>query len=409
MDGKQFDRLARAYGAFATRRTALGGLGAVTFGALVATGASIVGARGDRNRGVAAERKRRKRKKKACVPDCDRKICGPDGCAGTCGSCPGPTVCNGQGQCIGCGSSGDCPAVTCQAASCTSDTCTYTPVANGTACATGVCCGGGCADTQTDPLHCGACGNRCSSKETCRAGQCEATCDVCTSGCAFTSVQAAIDAATPGATIRLCAQLHQGAFDITKNLTLEGVGASPAQTVLRHPGPSFIDTDSGVTTTLRNLTVTGLTSGVFGAIRNRGAMTLERVHVTNNRTSTSGNLAGGMLNAGTTLTLIDCLVRDNRADQGGGIATGPSNITTLIRTQVEFNEATRGGGGGITNGSNAVLNVTDNSRIRANTASGAVPLGGGVLNIGQVSITGGSSITGNTPDNCVNAGGTGCP
>ncbi len=34
-----------------------------------------------------------------CVPNCDGKFCGDDGCGGTCGSCTDGLVCNGSGRC----------------------------------------------------------------------------------------------------------------------------------------------------------------------------------------------------------------------------------------------------------------------------------------------------------------------
>ena len=40
-------------------------------------------------------------------------------------------------------------------------------------CAPGLtCCGGPCVNTQTDPVNCGACGNRCGPCRTCQNGQC---------------------------------------------------------------------------------------------------------------------------------------------------------------------------------------------------------------------------------------------
>ena len=38
-----------------------------------------------------------------CVPDCTGRVCGDDGCGGSCGSCtPGVTTCNALGQCVAC-------------------------------------------------------------------------------------------------------------------------------------------------------------------------------------------------------------------------------------------------------------------------------------------------------------------
>jgi hypothetical protein len=81
-----------------------------------------------------------------CVPQCDGKQCGPDGCDGFCGACDDGAVCDAAGQCVpsgcdcagmacgddGCGGScGDCAAGTaCEANQCV-------PVATGTCTQTG--------------------------------------------------------------------------------------------------------------------------------------------------------------------------------------------------------------------------------------------------------------------------------
>ena len=35
-----------------------------------------------------------------CIPDCIGKICGDDGCGGTCGKCPAEYMCSEDGQCV---------------------------------------------------------------------------------------------------------------------------------------------------------------------------------------------------------------------------------------------------------------------------------------------------------------------
>jgi hypothetical protein len=44
-----------------------------------------------------------------CTPDCTGRVCGDDGCGGTCGSCVAPLVCDATGQCVtaGTGQHGD--------------------------------------------------------------------------------------------------------------------------------------------------------------------------------------------------------------------------------------------------------------------------------------------------------------
>lgn len=104
-----------------------------------------------------------------CTPNCDRKICGSDGCGGQCGTCDPDQVCangrcawtcpGGQKNCAGecipsnqCCTSSDCPA------------------------AIPDCCGGACVDSATDRRNCGACGVRCSGDRACIGGMCEDPC-----------------------------------------------------------------------------------------------------------------------------------------------------------------------------------------------------------------------------------------
>jgi len=75
-----------------------------------------------------------------CVPDCDGRSCGDDGCGGTCGSCSSGELCAMGGVCV-CGDA----ATT---------------------------CGGECVDVRSDAAHCGACGVACGEGESCAAGRC---------------------------------------------------------------------------------------------------------------------------------------------------------------------------------------------------------------------------------------------
>ena len=60
-----------------------------------------------------------------------------------------------------------------------------------TACGTGLSiCGTGCVDTQTNNVHCGACGNACSATRSCQAGKCicPATYTDCSGECVDTKI-----------------------------------------------------------------------------------------------------------------------------------------------------------------------------------------------------------------------------
>ncbi|MDD5032571.1 MAG: hypothetical protein PHC85_00415 [Candidatus Pacebacteria bacterium] len=65
-----------------------------------------------------------------CTPNCTGKVCGSDGCGGSCGTCTSPATCDGSGQCV-------TPTYT---YSCTSTTCgTCSEACGGTQTCTGSC------------------------------------------------------------------------------------------------------------------------------------------------------------------------------------------------------------------------------------------------------------------------------
>ena len=405
MDGNAFDRLARLAGSPAGRRATLQALlGVVAFG--------VAGDDGHADRrtrpatDLHAERKRRKRKKKRCTPQCVGRVCGSDSCGGSCGICAGPTGCDAEGRCVGCATASECPVLPCQVATCVDAVCAYTAATDGSACGENgrLCCSGSCANTRTDEEHCGACGNACGTGDACLGGVCTPVCDVCTSGCLFTTVQEAIDAAAAGATITICPGTYADRPFITKNLTLVGLGTDPAETVISFEFGPVVIVNPDASVIIRNLSITGSRSGTNGGVQNNGTLRLERVNVHGN---TAENGGGGIANNGAkTLTLVDSAVRNNTAPSGGGIQSADGSVI-LIRSRVEANEAVQGGGMMIVRGA-AV--VSENSQVTGNTATGASGIfGGGVLNqSGTITVESGGSISGNDPDQCVNVDGSSC-
>ena len=181
----------------------------------------------------------------------------------------------------------------------------------------------------------------CGAGHACRNGTCCAT-----------DPKVAVDAADPGATIRLCAGNYRTVdLVIRKNLTIVGAGSGgdPATaTILDAQGAGrVLETATGASVTIRDLAVTG---GVFAA---------------------SG---AGILNQGD-LTLTGVAVRGNVAGVDGG---GVYNLS--------------------------VLTLQTGSRVENNRAGGA---GGGIFrSAGTVTLDPGSVVTNNTPDNCEPAIGT---
>jgi hypothetical protein len=106
-----------------------------------------------------------------CMPVCDGRVCGPDGCGGICGTCPPELTCNEQvGQCE---QDGECvPTVDCAAAMCTDDD------------GCGMACG--CADGLTCNEASGQCIDPscvpdCAGRE-CGDDGCEGSCGECVEG-----------------------------------------------------------------------------------------------------------------------------------------------------------------------------------------------------------------------------------
>lgn len=291
---------------------------------------------------------------------------------------------------MGCLSGSDCALRACNTESCQNETCVYTPDADGGSCGAPdeICCGGICVNRAGDDGQC-ACTSACSGSDTCQNGVC---CTVCASGCPFTNMNAALNAASVGATVRLCPGTYAEQRSFSKDVTLVGMGATPGATVITRTLGPIIEVLSGKVVTLRNLKVTGTgtTSSAAPAVRNSGDLTLDRVEVTGNSLDVGFDTPGGGISNSAVVTLIDSVVSQNSSNRGGGIVN--TGTMTLTRSFVENNIANRGGG---------VLN--------------AVGSGAGVYNQGgTIVISSGSSIAGNTsggdPDNCVNVHpGTGCP
>jgi adhesin HecA-like repeat protein len=375
MDGKQFDALTSMVGSLRSRRGTLASLGSLVLLTATGGGAGVLAARqqhrkthhhrtGDDHQLHATGKKNKKKKK--CVaagqaPSKKRKTC----CAGLTQDASG--VCNSAAP--GAPATPACTPTTCPA-----NACGTVP--------------DGCGDT----LSCGGC----AGNTLCVIGTCQ-PCDVCPSGCLFSTIDQAMAAANSGETIRVCPGVYAGSIVIEKNLTLIGAGDGngAGNTILQATGSSSaITIPDGRTVSVQHLRITGgtLVNG-GGGITNDGALTLTGCTVSSN----SGSAGGGIFSS-SALTLNGCVVSGNTGNDGGGVFNQGS--LELVNSEISGNTA-GGIGGGIANLGGSVK-LDSASRVVGNQANANDPdIGGGIFTrFSDVVLSSADNVTGNTPDNC---------
>lgn len=171
--------------------------------------------------------------------------------------------------------------------------------------------------------------------------------DVCASGDAdFTTIGAAVEAAEPGGVLAVCAGTYPERLSIVdKPLSIHGVDG-PAVTILDAGG-------DGTAVTVRDTTGTGL-----------------RIEGLTIRGGGSSNPGGGVRCETSGLRLIGAVVRDNRADGGGGLYASGCALEVLDTTFEGNTGGERGGGAYLVLSAGEVSGST----FRNNTATN----GGGV-------------------------------
>jgi hypothetical protein len=182
---------------------------------------------------------------------------------------------------------------------------------------------------------------------------------VCPHGCAYASIQAAIDAASNGATIKIGRGTYQEQLTISKDLTLAGSGADG--TIIDAGGRGDVVTTAFfVTVRLAGLTITGGGSGIrnnsqatlavsasrivanpISGIFNEGTLVVDASVISDNRSDMSG---GGIYNNEQTMTIKNSRITNNAAPSGGGLFTVDGRVM-LANTRLENNRADDDGGG----------------------------------------------------------------
>jgi beta-glucanase (GH16 family) len=187
--------------------------------------------------------------------------------------------------------------------------------------------------------------------------------------------------------------LHSGPLTLSKNVTIDGSGASGLTISGSDEYRVFIINPS-TEATLSHLTVTdGFGWQLAGGILNNGYLTLDHVKVTENIMATdNGDYwqgGGGIYNGdGATLHIIDSTVSDNQAGwSGGGIYSFFNTTTTIMRSTISGNISNDTGGAIRSLGNMTITNST----ISGNTTSGwhgsAIFMTDGDISIANTTIT----------------------
>ena len=185
-----------------------------------------------------------------------------------------------------------------------------------------------------------------------------------------------------------------GDLDVYGELTINGGGAD--KTIVDGGGLDRVFAMQVASrVTLSDLTIRNgqaLPGDDGGGVWNSGALTMENVTVSGNKTRSDATLSadapgGGIFNAGT-LQLRNCTITGNTAaDMGGGIHN--TGLLTVLQSTIAQNTASTDRGGGLSNFNVAVVVF---STISGNQATGN---GGGVENGGKLTLTH-STVSGNT-------------
>ncbi|MEM9291659.1 MAG: choice-of-anchor Q domain-containing protein [Acidobacteriota bacterium] len=223
---------------------------------------------------------------------------------------------------------------------------------------------------------------------------------VCSSGCQFNTIQAAVDAAPAGSQIVIEPGTYVENVTIDKSLTLIGNGMDPEATVVdgNDQGSVFDVQQFGGTPVveLRNLTIANGAADKGGGIRNHGShVRVDRCVI---RDNTAIRRGGGIFAKNATLWVSRSTVKNNSVDESSMPSTGGGIFVRSGETVIESsllwrNQAAAGGGLSIRSGPVSVSNTT----FYENIAS----LGGGIENslagelwVSSSTITRNTSLTG---------------
>ncbi len=231
-----------------------------------------------------------------------------------------------------------------------------------------------------------------------------ATLDVCKSGCAYTTIQAAINAAAAGDTVLVDDGVYTENINLLgRAITVASVNGSANTTINGNALGSVVTFNSGenITTKLEGFTILNGLAENGGGINCMAASSpsITDCVVTGNQATNSG---GGINCVGSSSPAINnCQIINNLAYDGGGLHCGNSSAPSITHCTINNNEAGfHGGGLGAHNSSPAIIKSIISNNI--SEVGGGIACNGSSLELTNCIISynsaqaGGGAITCNT-------------
>ena len=377
-------------------------------------------------------------------------------------ACGDGQICQAAGVCA-------CDAVSCGACRSCQGSGACSAICDGTGCCDGMVCQSGRADTACSAgIACVACGGTtphclgqtckpctglsCPFGQLCDGGAC-LPCDVCPSagGCPYASIQNAVSDASGPATIRICPETYHESIVIDRDIELVGSGdrIGDGDTLLHGGNANTVITiNPGWTVSLRKLRITGGAASIGdrsgGGILNFQAASLTVADCTiagNTAFGGGGGISNNLSGAGSddrTVRTTRCTILNNSAtgtppmfptgSSGGGILqSGGQSASShsmsyrrqLIQWQRRGHRQRRPDLPGRHRGErqhrrrqrrrHSQCGQIHSGPVGRATGNIAGAPGGGIFNTNghPVTLANGSTVSGNTPDDCVGTGPSG--